>query len=45
MKSVGTLKSLWQENREDFLFLLFAGAPFGVFCAFISQFLSLGEIY
>ncbi len=42
---VSDLNRYLKENREDFLYLLFAGAPIGVLCAFLSQCLNFGELY
>ena len=45
MKSLGCDLNRWlKENREDFLYLLIAGAPMGILCAFLSQYLCCGEL-
>ena len=44
-KKVSKLRKFLQENKEDFLYLLFAGTPFGILYALLSQYFCFGELY
>lgn len=39
------LKTVMQENKEDFLYLIFAGAPIGVLHVFFNRFFCYCQLY